>query len=99
MSSVVPGQEGEPMLWRTVRRWWRRRRTTNRLVHTSGQQEQVAEHRAARRRLLDEAQRQCGRDNGGAHRWYDGPTRLMPLTRQRAPLLTYAQQRGHRCRG
>ncbi|KXK60917.1 hypothetical protein AWW66_16315 [Micromonospora rosaria] len=65
----------------------------------AGRAGQEAEFRAAQRRILDEAERQRGTPEGGRHRWYDGPTRLVPLAQRRAPLLTYGQRRGYRCRG
>lgn len=63
-----------------------------------GQAGQEAEFRAAQRLILNEAERQRGTPEGGRHRWYDGPTRLVPLAYHRAPRLT-RQQHGYRCRG
>jgi len=86
------------MAWTWIRKLFTRA-GDNRRSHLSGPEQQATEHRAARERILDEARRQRGQSNGGAHRWYDGPTRLTPVIRQRAPLLTYGQRRGYRCRG
>ncbi|WDZ84574.1 hypothetical protein [Micromonospora cathayae] len=82
----------------TVRRIWRtvRREATRQY---DGQAIQDAEFRAAQQRIVAEAERQRGTPEGGRHRWYDGPTRLVPLAQRPAPLLTYGQRCGYRCRG